>query len=133
MVSLTDCRPNPSLSSQTAHFQTSPNWCSLKLCPEPSLLSDTFPVDELTYIRDASSSLQASEFSVSAPSVLSHGIVNDDIFISTITYLLRPSDSTADMSCYNLNVCSPQNLCTEALTSTVTTVKVLEGGPSEGD
>ena len=61
------------------------------------------------------------------------GIVNDDILISTITYLLRPSDSTAEMSCYNLNVCSPQNLCTEALTSTVTTVKVLEGGPSEGD
>ena len=134
MVSVTDCRPNPSLSSQTADFQTFPDWCSLRLGPEPSaLLSDTFPVDDLTYIRDASSSLQASEFSVSALSVLSHGIDNDDIFISTITYLLRPSDSTAEMSRYNLNVCSPQNLCTEALTSTVMTVMVLEGGPSEGD
>ena len=134
MVSVTDCRPNLSLSSQTAHFQTFPDWCSLRLCPEPSaLLSDTFPVDGLTYIRDTSSSLQASEFSVSALSVLSHGIDNEDILISTIAYLLRPSDSTVEMSCYNLNVGSLQNLRTEALTSTVMTVMVLEGGPSEDD
>lgn len=81
-----------------------------RLYPEPSaLLFDAFPLDDL---RGPSASLQTSKTSqlLASRAFLSHNIDSADIFISIVTYLLSPSNSTAEMSIYGLNAYIPTPL-----------------------